>query len=453
MVTAQPSDHQVGGRRLVGLDGIRGLAALFVVVHHTYLRSFPGYPASTGPEWAGWLIYGHFGVVVFIVLSGFSLALAPARHGWRLDGVGRFAGRRARRILPAYWAALVLSVLVAWLVLPQPGQPAPDARSIIVHGLLLQDLIPASTPNRAFWTIAIEAQLYLVFPLLLLIVRRLNAVVMLAAVTVVVVVAAPYLSSWDSLAPQFAILFAIGVAAAGRVAANGRGPAAGRAAANGRVPAAGRVVPAVWPWLALAAAVPVLAVIAAAGSVWTIGHLFWIDIALGPAIGLLLVSVGSGRPAPLVRVLASRPLARLGSFSYSLYLTHAPIVVMVCNGLVLGRVRQGVPSFLVSLVIVAPVTVGVAWLFARAFEFPFQGKRSRSVGRHGSRPEGGQELVPEGVHPPHRRVRIWLQRVRPAPAVDLVEHGRVVRDDGDRDVPVVGVPGDGRGGLVVSEHD
>jgi len=43
-------------RRLGGLDGIRGLAALFVVLHHTYLRSFPGYPANTGPLWTGWLI-------------------------------------------------------------------------------------------------------------------------------------------------------------------------------------------------------------------------------------------------------------------------------------------------------------------------------------------------------------------------------------------------------------
>jgi len=256
-----------------------------------------------------------------------------------------------------------------------------------------------------------------------------------AAVTVAVVLAGPYLSSFDSLAPQFAVLFAIGVAAAGRV----------------NTP--GRVAATTWPWLALAAAVPVLAVITASGSVWTLRHVFWVDIALGPAIGLLLVAVGSGRPAALVRVLESRPLARLGSFSYSLYLTHAPIVVMVCTGLVLGRVRQGVPSLLVSLAIVVPVTIAFAWLFACAFEFPFQRKRSGSVGRHRGRPEGGQELVPEGVHPPHRGVRIWLQRVRPAPTAELVEHGRVVRHDGDRHVPVVGVSGDGRGRLVVPEHD
>src|SRR6516165_1606469 len=109
-------------RRLAGLDGVRGLAALFVVAHHIFLRTFPGYPVDHAPFWVGWFIYGRFAVVVFIVLSGFSLALSPARHGWRLDGVGRFAARRARRILPATWAALAYGVpffLIALaLVLP-----------------------------------------------------------------------------------------------------------------------------------------------------------------------------------------------------------------------------------------------------------------------------------------------------------------------------------------------
>src|SRR3954467_9260780 len=104
--------------RLAGLDGLRGLAALFVVVHHVFLRAFPGYPADHAPLWAAWLIYGRFAVGVFIVLSGFPLPLAPAARGWQRGGVGGFAGRRIRRILPAYWAALALSVAVAWLVVP-----------------------------------------------------------------------------------------------------------------------------------------------------------------------------------------------------------------------------------------------------------------------------------------------------------------------------------------------
>ena len=156
------------------------------MVNHVFLRAFPGYPVDHAPFWAGWFIYGRFAVVVFIVLSGFSLALSPARHGWRLDGISRFARRRARRILPAYWAALAFSLAVAWLIVAQPGQGVPDAKSVLVNGLLVQNLVGAPSPNAAFWSMAVEAQLYVLFPLLLLIVRRWGAIVMLATVTLVV---------------------------------------------------------------------------------------------------------------------------------------------------------------------------------------------------------------------------------------------------------------------------
>src|ERR671932_643200 len=198
--TSVPGDAGPARQRLAGLDGVRGLAALFVVVNHVFLRAFPGYPVDRAPFWAGWFIYGRFAVVVFIVLSGFSLALSPARRGWRLDGVSRFAHRRARRILPAYWAALAFSLAVAWLVVPPPGEGVPDAKSVVVNGLLVQNLVGAPSPNRSFWSMGVEAQLYVVFPLLLLMVRRWGAVVMVATVTLVVLtlgVLGPHFSRLD----------------------------------------------------------------------------------------------------------------------------------------------------------------------------------------------------------------------------------------------------------------
>ena len=226
---------------MAGLDGIRGLAALYVVVNHVFLRAFPGYPVDRAPFWAGWFIYGRFAVVVFIVLSGFSLALSPARHGWRLDGISRFARRRAWRILPAYWAALAFSLAVAWLVVAPPGQGAPGAKSVVVNGLLVQNLVGAPSPNRSFWSMAVEAQLYVAFPLLLLVVRRWGAVVMVAAVTLVVAavgILGPHVLGLDTFViqspPDLAALFAVGVLGAGIVGARrgaqrrGRGPARAR---------------------------------------------------------------------------------------------------------------------------------------------------------------------------------------------------------------------------------
>src|SRR3954451_756297 len=367
-------------QRLAGLDGVRGLAALFVVVNHVFLRAFPGYPVDRAPFWAAWFIYGRFAVVVFIVLSGFSLALSPARHGWRLDGGSRFAHRRAWRILPPYWAALAFSLAVAWLVVPPPGQGRPDAKSVVVNGLLVQNLVGATSPNRSFWSMAVEAQLYVALPVLLLMLRRWGAIVMVTTVTIVVAtvgILGPHISRLDVFViespPDLAALFAVGVVSAGIVGAS----AARRS----------------WPWagLALAAAAPVLAIIWWQGSVWTLDHLFWVDLALGPAVACLLAGLATGHPVALLRLLETRPLRSLGSCSYSLYLTHGPIVVIVYETIVAGRVRQGAPAFLVTLAVVLPLTIVFARGFAAVFETPFRRHRSWASVRAGL----DRSVVPE----------------------------------------------------------
>ena len=116
------------------------------------------------------------------------------------------------------------------------------------------------------------------------------------------------------------------------------------------------------------------------GSVWTLDHLFWVDLALGPAVGCLLAGLATGHPAPLLRLLDARPMRSLGLSSYSLYLTHGPIVVVVYERVVAGRVRQGAPAFLVSLALVLPLTIVFARVFASVFETPFQRHRSWVVG-------------------------------------------------------------------------
>jgi peptidoglycan/LPS O-acetylase OafA/YrhL len=376
-VNARPS------YRLHGLDGIRGLAALFVVLHHCWLMSFPGYPSNTGPWWLGWLVYGHFAVVIFIVLSGFSLAIAPARSGWQLRSVREFARRRAWRILPPYWAALAFSLAVAWWVVAQPNTAEPTGKSVAVYGFLVQDLFGSPSPNGAFWSIAIEAQLYILFPLLLLVRRWWGAAVMLGAMTAIVVVtaaAAPHESHVDMLmrlTPQFATLFTAGIVAAGILVASDRI----------------RGLP--WGWLAIAAVVPVVLVIAARGSVWTVGNFVWVDLALGPATALLLAGVAVGKPGPLVRVLESNPLQRLGGCSYSLYLTHSPIVVTVHHVLRELGVGPGMPIFVTTLAIAVPLAVVFAMSFASVFEIPFQRHRSWAAWRDVVSTRWGAKSAPE----------------------------------------------------------
>ena len=213
---------------------------------------------------------------------------------------------------------------------------------------------------------------------------------------VAVGLAAPHSSLANAWAVRFeldfAALFAIGMMAAGILTASRRL----------------RAWP--WHWLALAAAAPVLLAIAWLGSVWTITNFYWVDLAFGPAIGCLLAALATDRPAPLVRLLDTRPVRSLGSFSYSLYLTHAPVVVLVNEWFIAGRVRQGVPSFLVSVAIVVPATL----LFARGFAALFAVRASR-LDRTAVRPGRGASppppppapgpaapVTPASPHRPHR---------------------------------------------------
>src|SRR5436190_4496676 len=99
--------------RFAAVDGLRGVACLAVVLHHAYYHAgryqWPlGLPRL--------LSYGYLGVEIFFVLSGFCLAYPLLNTAKPAASWSTYAKRRARRILPAYWAALIL-LLIGSLVL------------------------------------------------------------------------------------------------------------------------------------------------------------------------------------------------------------------------------------------------------------------------------------------------------------------------------------------------
>lgn len=312
-------------------------------------------------------MYGRLAVVFFLVLSGFSLALSPARNSWHQGGVAQFLRRRAWRILPPYWAALVLSVAVAHFVVRASHHGPPNARTVVVYGLLLQDAFTARTPNGAFWSIAVEAELYLLFPLLLLVRRRLGAVVLVAGVTVLAVArgllagSASPVEGDNWLTPNLAPVFVAGLVGAGVVVAREK---------VRRMP---------WHWLSALATIPVLSLIAVKGSAWTVNHYFWVDLAVAPAMTMFLAAIATGRPAFLLRVLATRPMRSLGNFSYSLYLIHLPIIMVIVRRIAPDHVSGGFPTFCFTIILGLPASIVSAWLFSEIFELPF--KRNRSWNR------------------------------------------------------------------------
>jgi peptidoglycan/LPS O-acetylase OafA/YrhL len=347
--------------RVHWLDGVRGAAAMFVVLHHMWLAVWPAFPRNAGPWWLGPLLYGHLAVAVFIVVSGFSLALAPLADGGRLrGGTRRFVRRRAWRIVPAYWVALVFSTVVAAFVLDSVSGPGTIAKSLVVHGLLLQDVVASQAPNGAFWSIAVEWQIYFVFPLVLWLARRRSVEAAVAATVGVVLVAhavariGPPFDKLDHLTPQFLALFALGILAVHL----GRGARAARL----RRPLGA---------LALVVFAAVVLLAAVQGSEWMVARYFAVDLAFGLATACLLCTLYAGGAAWVGGLLGSRAGLKLGLFSYSIYLMHAPIVG-VLEAYVVGPLAvPPLARFAVMLAVGLPVVLAACYGFHLLFEAPF----------------------------------------------------------------------------------
>jgi peptidoglycan/LPS O-acetylase OafA/YrhL len=113
------------GRRAAGLDGLRGLAALSVVCFHVWLYRFPD---PTHVRRSGVLDYVlsdfRLGLILFFVLSGYLLYRTFARAALRRDqpvDVVLYAKRRAARILPAYYLAMLGTFALLWGAGSTPG--------------------------------------------------------------------------------------------------------------------------------------------------------------------------------------------------------------------------------------------------------------------------------------------------------------------------------------------
>lgn len=163
--------------RLDYLDGLRGIAALYVVFHHALMEidfhlDGAGLPSGVAHA-VGGLLYGQIGVDIFIVLSGYCLMLPIARsdNGALRGGLGAYFVRRARRILPPYFAVLAACLallrLFPWLIhassVRWPGNRDPFSPfHLLSHVLLIHnwDRDAAVAIDYPMWSVASEWQIY-----------------------------------------------------------------------------------------------------------------------------------------------------------------------------------------------------------------------------------------------------------------------------------------------------
>jgi peptidoglycan/LPS O-acetylase OafA/YrhL len=332
------------------------------------------FSVGTLPGWARGLnrllAFGHEAVAVFIVLSGYCLMLPAARAGGALaGGWRRYLWRRARRILPPYYAALAGTLLlIAVIPALRPAaptgtiwddtHPAFAAGPLLSHLFLVHNLSPdwVVRINGPMWSVATEWQIYFFFPFLLLPLWRRSG----ALAAVLVAFALGWLPLW--LAPAvgnaavtwYLGLFALGMAAAGIARADR--PVERRLRA--------RV-----PWAAVAMA---LVAACAAGGMLFAQRWFRSKPQTDPLVGLataaLLVWCGQG--APVRRWLAWRPLVLLGHFSYSVYLVHLPVVAL-CYFAVRRLGLAPLEHVLALLALAVPASLVAGYGFHRLVERRF----------------------------------------------------------------------------------
>jgi peptidoglycan/LPS O-acetylase OafA/YrhL len=332
------------------IDGLRAVAVVPVILFHAGIVGFAG---------------GYVGVDVFFVISGYLITtLLIGDLGARRFSIGEFYARRARRILPALLTVIVACLPMAWLWLP-PNRYESFSESIASVGLFISNFHFAAQegyfaaaaeeqPLLHTWSLAVEEQYYLLFPVLLALGWRFArrwVVHGVAAVAFVSFAAAalatrapasgtfflPHLRAWELLIGSLTAFYLYDRK---RV----DGPAG---AALGAVGLALIGVATVW----FDASTPF-------PSSWT----------LLPTVGAALVIIGASGTNLPGRVLSARPLVGIGLVSYSAYLWHFPLFAFAR---VLSRDEPPVLAFLALTVL----TFELAYFTWRFIENPCRDRR------------------------------------------------------------------------------
>ncbi|MEU6574955.1 acyltransferase [Streptomyces sp. NPDC046805] len=163
-VTPPRTPSRVHPPRLRALDGLRLVAALMVACYHYGGRdgevgqAWGGSPKDQFPLLHGWFAYGCLGVQVFFVISGFVICMS----GWGRT-LRSFFASRASRLLPAYWAAVIL--VTAAFALPFVVYRAVSPSDALLNLTMLQQPLGVDRVLGVCWTLWAEVRFYALFAL------------------------------------------------------------------------------------------------------------------------------------------------------------------------------------------------------------------------------------------------------------------------------------------------
>ena len=354
--------------RLAAIDGLRGLAAMMVVFYHCWL--WGGGTDLTALSLLGVhvpldlvFITGYSGVYLFFVLSGFCLAYPFFSHPERKDDWRAYAMHRIRRILPPY----LLSFLIFFLI----GQWLHRVQVLPAEQFLYADLNITRFISRLFliksegriafsyWTLVLEWRWYFFFPAMILLARRVSPALMAGVLFGVAYIAQQPLiakillhTTLDAVIAALPI-FALGIWAARLIALK---------------------PDALHAWERWILKRPLLGL--AAGILWFVwrspsvrGAIFLERVVAWGPVYFFLILAALNQPG-FKKIFGSPLFAKLGVFSYSIYLLQEPLI----HGghLFLEQPAQGGLQLYLTRYILLPVLcVVLAWGFHFIGERPF----------------------------------------------------------------------------------
>ncbi|WP_164863470.1 acyltransferase family protein [Agromyces sp. LHK192] len=308
--------------RRLDIQGLRAIAVLAVIAYHVRPSWLPG---------------GFVGVDVFFVISGFLITGALVRE---LDSNGRirlrrFWGRRVRRLMPAATLVILVTLLVAYLVMPPTAWAGLAAQGIaasvsVQNWALLANSVnylhasELPSPLQHFWSLSVEEQYYLVLPLVLIAAAWFavrtggrSRTWLLGAVSVIAVASFVFGVVQSRVQPDVAYL---------------------STATRAWELLIGSMLAIVLPGLRIgprtAGALALTGAVALVASLWLITGTMPFPgiVALVPTIATAaLIASGAANETRVGRVLGSRPLTFVGDISYSAYLWHWPLVVFAIS--------------------------------------------------------------------------------------------------------------------------
>ena len=343
-------------RYFPGLDVVRGVAILMVLVDHGLASDQTVYAAS-GSRWMLGLSYilrlGHFGVHLFFILSG--LLITGILLDTRSDPVyfRNFYARRALRILPAY--LLMLGVLLA--------THSVTVRYIGVCLLFLANMTgPFGVGNQygALWSLSVEEQFYLVWPVT---VRRLS-VHGLAMLCAGIVLLTPVLRFALLYGPHFVQDIRFKTWAVGDFFAAGALLAIAARNTNLR----SLLNRAIVPLLVVGALLVVLqhaAAREATGTTANLLHALYLEswlLALSSVVLFAMLHPGIAKP------LIARPLIFLAKISYGLYLCHPLVFTLISRHWPSGPTPATFPQLLLRFAVGTAISIAIAALSRFTFE-------------------------------------------------------------------------------------